>query len=89
MAKGIPFNRLAKVLEGLGFRLETIQGSHHLFTHDATHAHVALPIHERTVRRVFVAAIARTLDENGILDRDAFNRRLARTNGAPHAPLRS
>jgi predicted RNA binding protein YcfA (HicA-like mRNA interferase family) len=81
MINGVPFKRVTKVLEEAGFRHETIDGSHHLFTHDATGSHVTLPLGERTVRSVFVAGIARVVDENGILERDEFLNRVAQVNG--------
>lgn len=78
MNKSVKFQTVAHLLQGLGFKFETIPGSHHLFTHSETDSTLMLPPGRDDVRPAFLLAIARTLDERGLMARDDFEAALFR-----------
>jgi predicted RNA binding protein YcfA (HicA-like mRNA interferase family) len=77
MYESIKFSMLSRLLGGLGFADMSVPGSHHRFRHAQTNTVILLPhASGGWIRPIQVMAVARTLDEKGILDRANFERRL-------------
>jgi predicted RNA binding protein YcfA (HicA-like mRNA interferase family) len=66
----IPIADIDRLLVGLGFEHRLIEGSHHLFTHDASDTTFLVPLGRRGRVPAHVAiGIARLLDERGFRQR--------------------
>jgi predicted RNA binding protein YcfA (HicA-like mRNA interferase family) len=77
VTKSVPFSKLAGVLESIGFTAAPVEGQHHVFVHSKTNATVMLPpVSGGRIGPVHIAAVARLVDEKGILERSEFERRL-------------
>ncbi len=76
MNKPVKLSAVSDLLESVGFILTVVKGSHRLFTHGPTGTTLLLPLRARELRPSFVKVVSRTLDENGIMDRDGVETRL-------------
>lgn len=76
MNKPVAFCKLAAVLRSCGFAQEQVPDAHVLFRHAPSGAVLMLSPAQKTISVAYLRAAARTLDENGILTRDEFERRL-------------
>lgn len=74
MHKQITFSGLERALLKTGFVLTRSNGGHKIFRHRATDAMVVLPAlpDDRDVDAAHLVAVSRTLDEKGVIERDAF-----------------
>ncbi len=75
MSRQITFAQLVRTLRNAGFVVSPSNGSHVVFKHLPTETMVVLPAHipNNAVDLGHLAAVRRTLAENGIVDRDSFD----------------
>jgi hypothetical protein len=75
MRKQIQLDDLTHLLGRKGFDRKIVKGSHQVFTHGRSRTDVLLPLVIRSPRAMptYVAAVRKTLDETGLMPREAFN----------------
>jgi predicted RNA binding protein YcfA (HicA-like mRNA interferase family) len=78
--KPVPFATLHRLLHHLGFVQTPVEGTHVVFEHKKSGTLVLFRPHgaEEQVDRMTLAALRRTLDENGFVERDDSEEMLRR-----------
>lgn len=54
--KDVKFHEIKTILEGIGYRLTRITGSHHIFKHGIEKIMI-LPVHENKIKTVYLRSI--------------------------------
>lgn len=61
MASEVPFSRIQGQLEGAGYRLVRINGSHHVFERSGSQI-VVIPVHKNKVKPVYARKVQKIID---------------------------
>ena len=62
MPSDVRFSELRATLEGAGWTLARVNGSHHVFTRPG-HTTISIPVHRNRVKHVYVAKVRKIIDE--------------------------
>ena len=64
MPSPVPFRKVRKKLEQAGWRLDRVNGSHHIFKKQG-HDNLIVPVHGRQVPRVYAKQVEREVESGG------------------------
>lgn len=66
----VTFDELGAILEDNGFKLDRVNGSHHVFEHEETGEPLIIPKHGKNVSAVYVKQAIDAIDRLGGSDAD-------------------